>query len=395
MAGTGGYFLKGLGSGLQTGFNIGQQITQMKWQKEQKAKLEKEQEKIMEGVSTFNKKIEEIYADGTVSDEENMQLTTIYLASTYEVKDKIDSTYKAIQQGRKDITDQNFKWFDLYANWLDGTDPSDIPELFEFVSGNLTGEKAKETLTAYDNVLKKRYETQQKVTPDLSIAEKKYNFAINAYKKDKIDFNQLAKYMGVDVSEPELSSKEKEVELMKQYGATSEEIKNRLLGIEPISTTTPAPTSTENIREDILNADTFADANRIYKNYADKYDETALGITDLKQEWASGQINYLNKIKKSIENLLVDRGDKGQWLSNKPVTQETVGLKFKGERPASEIYEMLYKSYIEYLEKLRKLGIDVSQFPELLPLSEIEKVGGTEGFFGLGIQKGDYKSIYK
>jgi len=161
-------------------------------------------------------------------------------------------------------------------------------------------------------------------------------------------------------------------------------------------TTTPAPTSTENIREDILGADTFADAQRIYKNYADKYDETALGITDVKQEWASGQITYLNKIKKSIENLLVDRGDKGKWLNNQPVTEGMVGLKFDGEQPASEVYETLYKSYIEYLEKLKKLGIDISQFPELLPLSEIEKVSGTEGFFAIhGVKKGDYKSIYK
>ena len=73
-----------------------------------------------------------------------------------------------------------------------------------------------------------------------------------------------------------------------------------------------------------------------------------------------------------------------------------VGIEFKGEQPASGIYAILYKSYIEYLEKLRKLGIDVSQFPELLPLSEIERVGGTEGFFAIkGVKKGDYKSIYK
>ncbi len=165
---------------------------------------------------------------------------------------------------------------------------------------------------------------------------------------------------------------------------------------------TPAPTSTENIREDILDADKYGDAQRIYDNYAKKYDVNALGITDLKQDWGSGQISYLNKVKKSIENLLVDRGDKGKWLNNKPVTQEMVGIEFKGEQPASDIYEILYKSYIEYLEKLRKLGIDVTGFPKLKPLSEIEKVGGWEGAIGwgvkgvgFGIKKGDYKSIYR
>ena len=235
-----------------------------------------------------------------------------------------------------------------------------------------------------------------------SATDAKLNFAISSYNAGKINFDQLSKYMGTYIAPEKMSAKREEIELMKQYGATNEEIKNKLLGVGDAGVTTPAPTSTENIRTAILDADTFKDAERIYKNYADKYDETALGITDLKQDWGSGQISYLNKVKKSIENLLVDRGDKGKWLNNKPVTQEMVGIEFEGEQPASDIYEILYKSYIEYLEKLRKLGIDVTGFPKLKPLSEIEKVGGWEGAIGwgvkgvgFGIKKGDYKSIYK
>ena len=42
MAGYGGYFLKGVGSGLKTGFNMGQ----MKWQQNQKKKLEKKEQEL-------------------------------------------------------------------------------------------------------------------------------------------------------------------------------------------------------------------------------------------------------------------------------------------------------------------------------------------------------------
>ena len=223
----------------------------------------------------------------------------------------------------------------------------------------------------------------------------KDNWAIDAYKSGQINFDQLSKYMGTYIEPEKATELQKKIAEAKQYGATNEEIKNMLVG-KSTELTPPAVSTTENTREAILDADTFEDAERIYKNHIAKYGETDLGITDLKQEWGSGQISYLNKVKQSIENLLVDRGDKGQWLNNELVTEEMVGIEFEGEQPASAIYEILYKSYIEYLEKLRKLGIDVSQFPELLPLSEIERVGGTEGFFAIkGVKKGDYKSIYK
>lgn len=159
--------------------------------------------------------------------------------------------------------------------------------------------------------------------------------------------------------------------------------------------TTPAPTSTENVREAIFDADTLVDARRIYKNYADKYDETALGIDDIKKEWTDNQIYYLNKIfdtiNKSIKNLIDEKGH----LRRGTVTKEEIGVEFEGEQPAEEVYKLLRESYMEYRDKLEKLDVDISQFPELKSLEEIEKVGFWEGFWGWGKQKGQYKSIYK
>ncbi len=196
-------------------------------------------------------------------------------------------------------------------------------------------------------------------------------------------FNQMAKSLGVDTTFETYKKGHKEPEIPKE---------------EP----TPAPTSTENIREDILNADTFKDAERIYKNYADKYDETALGIDDVDKFWSDERVRRLDTIKNAIENLLVDRGDKGRWLKPGTITSAEVGLSIEGDEQNTEaVYKQLRADYIKFRDMLEKMGVDVSQYPKLKPLSEIEKVGGWEGAIGwgvkgvgFGIKKGDYKSIY-
>lgn len=156
--------------------------------------------------------------------------------------------------------------------------------------------------------------------------------------------------------------------------------------------TPPVPTTIENIREDIASVDTVEDARRIYKNYVNKYGTEGIDIPegDVDKFWADSQIPYLEKIKTSIGNILDERG----WLKKGTLTSAEVGLDFKGDQPVEEIYKMLRVEYMKYREMLEKLGIDISQFPKLKTLEEIEKVGFGEGFWGFGKQRGQYKSIY-
>ena len=223
----------------------------------------------------------------------------------------------------------------------------------------------------------------------------KDNWAIEHYNlpekhPEKISFDQLSLYMGVKITPEKATALEEKIAEAKQYGATNEEIKNMLVG-KSTELTPPAVSTTENTREDILNADTFEDAERIYKNHITKYGETDLGITDLKQEWGKVQTDYLNNIKTSIGNIIDEKG----WLKKGTITSAEVGLDFAGEQPVEEIYKKLKEEYMKYRDMLEKLGIDVSQFPRLKSLEEIEKVGLGEGFWGWGKQRGQYKSIYK
>ena len=416
MAKTGGFFLQGLGSGLQTGFQMGQQIREMKWKKDERDKLEKAQEKIMEGVTTFNNKIKEFYADGTISDDENMQLTTMYLSSAYDVKDKIEGTYKAIQQGQKDIVDQNFQWLDLYGNWVEGLDPSNIPELFDYVKGNIKGKKAQEMFTAYDNVLKKKAEALRGQQPEVFTSPSgvqsaypeagwEYSSAAKGYvptfqKPTEVkvagisDYNSAATYLSKFVNSPlDVFNKEK-TSIQNKFGIDVSNITQESLR-EPVGGGTEKPRVTslpqlEEYRTKALEADTWEDAQSIINDYTQAgYDVTQLGVTQ--KDWANNQTTYLEKIKTSLDNITNEKG----WLKTGTLTADIVGVDFKGEQKVEEIYKQLYEQYMQYRNMLEKMGIDVSQFPKLKPLNEIEKVGFIEGLktFG-GVGKGQYKSIY-
>ena len=428
MADYSGYFLQGLAGGIQSGINMGTQLQEMRWQKKQRKELEEKQAKMMEVSNLWNAKIKEAGADNIYSDEEIAQISTIYLSGGYEFMEHYQGAMNAIKSMNKAKYDQEKEWMDLFVSGVEGLPPGDIQAMYEYVQPYVTSEKGENILEAYNNILQKRgkiaqaqptaevfataeavqeaypgqgykYDTTAKgyvptyqKPEELSAADKKYNWAIDNYKADKISFEQLSKFMGTDISDPEKRNTiQQRLDEMDKLGATTEEKKNYLLGGGGGGTTTPAPTSTENIREDILNADTFEDAQRIYKNYADKYDETALGITDLKQDWVGGQITYLNNIKTAIGNIIDEKG----WLKKGTLTSAEVGLDFKGDQKVEEIYEMLRKEYMKYFDMLTKMGLPLLEFPILKPLEEIEKVGLGEGFWGWGKQKGQYKSIYK
>ncbi len=420
MAGTLGHFISGVASGLQPGFNMGQ----MKWQQNEKKKLEKKQEEILQSATVFNEMVAKAGEDGFYSDDEKMKINTSYMALGYETKERVDGTYKAIQAMDKQTIEANNKWFDYVTETTKDMKSAEAQVIFDTVRPFISGEKGLQTYAARENIIKKKSEVAKGEKPwerisslpseyrvpyleqegiDIpeptpgqpTASDAKLNFAISSYNAGKISFDELSKYMGTYIAPEKISAKREEIELAKQYGATDEEIKKKLLGVTTDVEGTPAPTSTENVRSDILQAPTLSDAQRMYKNYDDKYDVTALGIPDVDKFWSDERVKRLGSLKTSIESLLVDRGDKGRWLKPGTVTSAEIGMEIEGdEQEASIAYRDLRIEYMRFRDMLEKMGVDVSQYPKLKPLSEIEKVGGWEGALGIGVGKGDYKSIY-
>ena len=263
MAGYLGYALKAGVEGFKTGFGMGQQKSEMEWQKKQRKKLEEKELKIKEGAALYNSLVSQVFADNVASEDEMMKLNTAFLAASYEVKAVIKDTHNAIQAMDKNKLEQDLAWLDLFADLTEGLDPKDIQGAFDTIKANIKSEKGLNLFEAYGNLQTKRYEVTKKekelettkllpeeyryphlkeigavgeITPTvkpekISAADAKLNFAISSYNAGKISFDELSKYMGTYIAPEKMSAKRQEVELMKEYGATDEEIKNKLLGI--------------------------------------------------------------------------------------------------------------------------------------------------------------------
>ena len=368
MTGYGGYFLQGLSSGLQSGFNMGQ----MKWQQNEKKKLAKKQDEMLESATIYNSMVAQLGEDGVYSDDDMMKINTAYMALGYDVKERVDGTYKAIQAMDKRKVDQNYQWFEMLPSILEGVDPSDAQGIIDAIRPNISGEKGLLTFEALTEITRKKNEAAQKkpediwgqagtlpqdIRPDylrskgidipqpveapadLTVADKKYNWAIDNYKAGKINFEQLSQFMGTSIDKSQdLTTKEQEVELMKQYGATTEEIKNKLLGTGGTETA-PETVSTLKNWEEMFNIKT---------EEGPKTEEEYNRALDL---LAQSEDKYKPKYANWKEALTAEA---------KGIAKELEGITDKKD------YNLLLNIYMQKLEEIKAKypEVDLNQFPE-------------------------------
>jgi len=412
-----GFFLQGLAGGIQTGMNMGTQLQEMKWQKKQRKQLEETQAKMLEAGNIWNAKIKEVTADNTVTDEEIAQLNTVFLSGGYEFMEHYSSAMNYITGMKDKEYKQEIEWINLFISGIEGLAPGDVQAAYDYIKPKITSEKGLNMLEAYTNMQKKRYEVAQaqptaEVFSTAGATQEAYPGAgyeysatakgyVPTYQKPTTetpttpkatDYNTAASYLSKFVNaKPEVFEQVK-AGLQKNTGLDLSGITQESLR-EPKAAGKPRVTSLpqlEEYRDKALDADSWGEAEKIINDYTEAgYDTSQLGVT--KEAWANSQKEYLGNVKTALDNLVDEKG----WLKKGEFTKDQIGLDYAGKKTSEEIYETLRKSYMEYRDKLEKMGVDVSQFPKIKPLSEIEKVGFVEGLktFG-GVGKGQYKSIY-
>jgi len=144
-------------------------------------------------------------------------------------------------------------------------------------------------------------------------------------------------------------------------------------------------------KQKMLKTDTWEEALDWKNEYTEAgYDASQLKIT--KEDWVNSKLKYLNNLLNCIKATINEKG----WLkgTDEMITPQQVGGQIDKSAPAPEVYELFREEYMKYRDILEKAGIDVSNFPRLKPLSEIEKVGFLEGLKTIGLGRGQYKSIY-
>ena len=385
MAGTGGFFLKGLGSGLQSGFQMGQQMQEMKWQKEQRKKLEDKQKKIEESISGIRNLFKQYGADNAYSDDEIMQLNTALLASIPEVQEIYKGAINNIQTMNKAKFEEDLQWLDLFIDWTGGLDPSNVQGVFDTVKGRVQTDKGKQLFTAYDTISKKRYEAQpttevfataeavQKAYPDQGF---KYDSTAKGYvptfqkpeaPKTELDimgetgkkldyayatgnashFNQMAKSLGVDTTFETYKQKHVEGEAKRTDIAYWTKRFDDVTNEDEWNTT----------MRDLEMTDTTWKPKGTYK---DKL------ISEVKE--------MADTIKRELltpDNKFINDKAKEQYLG----------------------WQRLYEQKIrEIMQKYP--DIDINRFAKYLSIEEIKPVGFWKGLItGGGIAKGDYSVI--
>ena len=158
MTGFGGYFLGSMASGLKSGFNMGQ----MKWQQNEKKKLQKKQDEMMETSSVFNNMVSQLGEDGSYSEDDMMKINTSYMALGYDVKERVDGTYKAIQAMDKKTIEENYQWFDFVIEATNDMKSGDAQGIFDTVKPFISGEKGLQIYEGLESITKKKGEIAER-----------------------------------------------------------------------------------------------------------------------------------------------------------------------------------------------------------------------------------------
>lgn len=420
MAGTGGFFLQGLGSGLQSGFEMG-------WNIKEKKKLEDQKKKLEESVNKLMMNNPDVFQSSTATPDQISKVNAEALAMGTEVYEHITNYTKAITNNNITEANKENKYLSDLTDLIDNYGPINLddPIFANFVKGdgrkyleayNSMAVKEKEAVQAQPQI--ERFASPTDVTakyPDATpkhttqgwipefAADKvgtplsaKDNWAINSSllpegDPRKISIAQRNKYFGVYIAPEKATALEDKITKAKQYGATNEEIKKMIVGGPGADTTlTPTPQSVEGIREDILDAENIEDARRISKNHIAKYGDTS-GIADVDKYWTDGKVSDLDNLVAVLNDITAGTPDSRNIKGNKMFSYDIDGK--VTEQTGAEWYAAVYESYTALIKELEKQGIDVSQYKKLKPLSEIKKIK-VGAFVGGGVETGDLIKIY-
>lgn len=432
MADYSGYFLKGLGQGLQTGVNLGTQIQEMKWQKAQRKKLAEEQEKYKEGMSTINSIIKQCGADGVYSEDDELKIMTSFWASIPEVQAVYQDAVNSIQTMNKRKFEEDMQWLKLTLEQAEGLDWKNAQGIFDYTNQWITTEKGKNYFTAYENIAKRRSEalqaqpkvemfptaggvteaypgagvryTEKGYVPEIAeakgatMADEKsainilkvfVNASRETFEKKKAELEQSK---GLDLSAYSQDVlRESGSELANLYNTPSEVVANvkapEGLTIVPSrdsktgkyyatfqkKTTTPTPGTTPIAFQTLQN---IKDSFKSVKTRAE-YDEALASYNASKEAKASDWTpplfeNQLTDLIKRVETAIwADFVNKDGKLKDKNTIDKDSGLSIW------ELYNTRLQYYLKMIEEARNAGIDVSQFQAFIPYK-------SSGFMGMG-----------
>ena len=387
------------------------QAAQIRWQTAQKKKLEEEKLKMQEVWTNFSQSAQQIYESGEMSEETERKLYALLFTLPPELQSSANNLLASVNRNDKAAAEKEFNNFKMVMEVFEATggrvDDAALDSLINILSPE-NQEKIKAVAGAYKSVSEKgvtpyefygksssevktgiaesvagqtpglegvQFKEQIPTTGAISYNEKRFNWKCEQVRLGNMTVNQLIESEGVRISPEKATGLEKQIQDIKAEGKRAgidpakinKAIQDKILGSSGGGTTiTPTPTSVENIREDIKNALTLADAKRIEKNHIAKYGETT-GIPNVDKFWSEERVNRLTFLKQGIDKLL----DENKRLKKGTVTSAEVGFEIEDDiQKVEAVYQQLREEYMKYRKMLEKMGVDLSRFPELMSYDE-------------------------
>jgi len=402
MAGTGGHFLKGLSSGIQSGLNMGHEIQEMQWKKAERQRLADAQEKAAEELTNYQSKLK-IFSEDGFSEDEYSQLSTLFKTGGLLFQSQVEATHKAIESGHREESQQNIEWMETYAEEIGDSDPKLWKSLFEETRNKLTPEN-RHYFDAYDRSKQKKFDKAQpqpqaetfrnyteaaKAYPDANI---KYNAAKGVYypEGEKVDPDKEKTY--------EYQAKVKDIDKAVASGLfTFEEGKQAKLRLYGGSANIPAGGKTmgidlvEETRGKMAKVKTWKEAKDILedaKGAGWSTDQVKVAEKQWTQDSIKTRKTSVENTKKTLDDMVGDNTWRGE---------EEYQMMYGGKlttKTKAEWYKILYAQYGKQLESLGALyNVDMYNIPT--SPEKLKTVGWQLKAARSDILKSDLESIWE
>ncbi|TET08523.1 MAG: hypothetical protein E3J83_03535 [Candidatus Atribacteria bacterium] len=402
-----GSWAKGFAGGLPQGFGMGQQILEWKERKAAQKKIDDAAAEFKTNSMELARKFDLARANGDISVQEYSDGIAWAIPLGHEITDRLEKIYTNFRNMTSEQINMELDNIDAFWNLSKDLDFSNIPAMKAFGS-NLTNEKAKIQWQSRINMAES-YKTKQEQRGRLGIAVTGAGVGSEAA---YVEMNKLlgTNYKPEDITEEIGKTLNKANVTLANAAALGKSAFNTVLNnmkldpqykeininFENISYeqfTAKEPAKPADLREvdfsvqRIKDASSSKEAQTLANAYIEEHGSLkGLGIegTDVGQYWGENQRYLLDNIARDLATLVNEKG----FVRPEEMTERNL-FGVRQTMSNKEWFQILAGEYEPLWDKLKALGVDMTNIPKIKKLKDISKIekltliGGTK--------KGDWR----